>query len=396
MIDFTFCSPTKIFFGKEKENSIGTILKNYGFKKVLLHYGQGSIVRSGLLDRVKKSLENESIKYLEVGGVKPNPDISLVRQSVELIKKEKVDMILAIGGGSVIDSSKAIANGYYYDGDPFDFNLGKAKPTKAIPVGVILTISAAGSEMSSSCVISDALTSVKRGFNSDTNRPLFAIMNPTLTFSVSKYQTACGIVDILMHTMERYFNESTYNELADNMAEGLLKSVIDAGWRAFNNPNDYESHATLMLASSLSHNGITSLGKQALMPVHQLEHALSGLYDFVAHGAGLAVLFPAWAEYYLQIDTFKFAKFARNIFNVDLENELESAKLGIERLRRYFKSLNMPTTFEELGIQEVDIDGLIRLLFTDRSFIPHHICPMDEEVARKIFKACIGEEYGKK
>lgn len=393
MQDFTFISPTKMFFGKNVENEIGQIITSYGYKRVLLHYGKSSAEKSGLLNVVRESLKENGIYFYEISGVEPNPDISLVREAIDELRNNPVDLILAIGGGSVIDSSKAIANGYYYDGDAFDFNLKKATPKKALPIGVILTISAAGSEMSSSCVISDRKNHLKRGFNSETNRPMFAIMNPELTYSVSKYQTACGIVDIMMHTMERYFNKSEYNELADNIAEGLLKSVIDAGWKAFNNPNDYDARATLMLASSLSHNGLTSLGKKSTMPVHQLEHALSGLYDNVTHGAGLSVLFLAWAKFYMYVDTQKFSKFAHNIFGVQLENPLESARLGIERLQRYFASLNMPITLEELQISNVDIESLVDIVSEHKTrIIEHHLLPMDYNVAKKIFELAKGEK----
>ncbi|MDD4154190.1 MAG: iron-containing alcohol dehydrogenase, partial [Bacilli bacterium] len=272
MLDFNFVSPTKLFFGREKEKDVGAIIKSFGFKKILFHYGTGSIKASGLFDKIVDSLKNSGIEYVELGGVRVNPTHSLVRAGVYLAQKEQIDMILAVGGGSVIDSAKSIAVGYYYDGDPFDFNLHKAQPKKALPVGVVLTIAAAGSELSASCVISNDETNVKSGFNTDLNRPLFAICNPELTYSVSKYQTGCGIVDIISHSFERYFSPSEHKELSDEFALSVIRHVIEVGKRAIDNPKDYDARASLMLASTFSHNGITGLGKKTSMPIHYLAH----------------------------------------------------------------------------------------------------------------------------
>lgn len=297
MLNFEFVSPTKIFFGRDTELNVGNILKGYNIKKVLLHYGQKSIFKTGLYDRVVTSLKNAGIEYVELGGVEPNPKIDKVREGVTLARENNVELVLAVGGGSVIDSAKAIAAGFYADFDPWCFNAHTKTVEKALPVGVILTISAAGSELSNSCVISNPETNVKNGFNSDLIRPKFAIMNPCLTFSVSKYQTACGVVDILMHTLERYLSDVSGVSFSDEMALGLVRSMLASGKTVINDPENYEARANIMIASSFSHNGLTGLGSKMYFTVHKLEHAVSGLFDNVAHAAGLSVLFPAWAEY---------------------------------------------------------------------------------------------------
>lgn len=257
MTNFIYNTPTKVFFGKGYEHEVGEILKQYKIKKVLFHYGQNSIKASGLYDIVKKSLEQAKIEYIELGGVEPNPKISLVRDGVKICKEHNIELILAVGGGSVIDSAKSIAVGAKSTEDPWRFNAKEIEPIDALPVGVILTIAAAGSEMSNSCVITNEELKLKRGFNNELNRPLFAIMNPELTYTVSKYQTACGIVDIMMHTLERYFSSYEFIDLTDSIALSLLKAVKKAGLKALQNPQDYEARATLMWASSLSHNGLT-------------------------------------------------------------------------------------------------------------------------------------------
>ncbi len=296
MQNFTFHTPTKIFFGRDTEKQIGEIIKSYGFSKVLFHYGSGSIKKSGLYDTVIRSLQEHGIDFVELGGVEANPKLSLARKAAELARSEQVELILAVGGGSVLDSAKAAA-------------------------GTILTLSASGSEMSDSCVITNEDGWLKRGFNAPCNRPLFSIMNPELTYTVSRYQTGCGIVDIMMHTLERYFSLNGENPLTDAMAEGLLRTVIQAGKTAIENPRDYEARAALMWAGSLSHNGLTGCGKQFVMRCHQLEHELSGAYDRIAHGAGLAVLFPAWAKYIFRENLPRFAQYAANVWNIPMDFE---------------------------------------------------------------------------
>ena len=389
MIDFNFQIRTKIIFGKDKHLEVGKVLKDYGSKRVMVFIGQGSVKKSGLLDVICEKLKEEQIDFTVVEGIRPNPTVDLARDFLKVAREYKPDFLLAIGGGSVIDTAKLVSVGYYYDGDCFDFNMHKVQPKQALPIGVILTIAAAGSEMSTSCVIQDDETMIKRGFNSELIRPMFAIENPELTYSVSPRQTMNGIVDIMMHTMERYFQPSCDNEPADGFAEALLKSVIIAGKKVIDNPNDYESRAVLMLNSSLSHNGLTNIGKKFFMPVHQLEHALSGVYPKVSHGAGLAVLFPAWAKYYVNIDTDKFDKFARNVFGLTNPNKLENGINGIKELEKFFKSINAPLTFKELGLDNPDVDKLLDVLFDNgKTEIPHHIKSMNREIARIIYESC--------
>ena len=389
MIDFDFVSPTKIYFGNNKEQLIGQICSEYGYKRVYIVIGQGSVKRTGLLATVTSSLDEHDIKYQVLEGVRPNPTIDLCHKGIEEARIFAPNLILAIGGGSVMDTAKNIAVGYFYAGNSFDFNLHKAKPKKALPIGVILTIAASGSELSSSCVIQDDETQIKRGFNDDLVRPVFAIENPKLTYSVSEIQTAYGIVDMMMHTLERYFNPSASNEPADGFAEALLRSVVEAARVVVKNTTDYDARAVLMLMSSLSHNGVTSIGKNSLLYVHQLEHAVSGVYPEVAHAAGLAVLFPAWAKYYVSLDTDKFDSLARNVFGLHHKNKLENAKAGIAELEKLFALLEMPKSFKDLGIDNPDIEKLVNII-TDNGarVIKHPKKDMDEEVLTAIFNSC--------
>ena len=362
MKNFEYYTPTKVFFGKGNEEKIGEIIKSYGYKKVLLHYGQGSVIKSGLLDIVKNRLSENGISFLELGGVEPNPKLPLVQEGAALVKKEGIDFILAIGGGSVIDSAKAIALSVANDADAWDIITGKAKAEKGFPIGVILTISAAGSEMSNSMVITNPDGMLKRGFGTNLNRPVFAVMNPALTCSVSKFQTGCGIVDIMMHTLERYFVLEPDNELTDRLAEALLVSVKNAGTAAIENPDDYEARATLMWASSLSHNDLTGCGKAYNFTVHMLEHEISGMFDRVPHGAGLAILFPAWAKYVYKYDVKKFAQLATRVWGIDYDFECpeKTALAGIHATEEYFKSLGMPVRLSEFDIHEDSFEEMAR------------------------------------
>ncbi len=355
MINFEFISPTKIFFGENQDENVGKIIKSYGFKNILFHYGTSSIFKSGLYDKVVNSLKENKINFIPLGGVTPNPKISLVREGVKIVKENNIEFILAVGGGSVIDSAKAISHGAKVDFDPWKFFTQEEKSQSCLPVGVILTLSAAGSELSNSCVISNTDINVKNGFNTDLNRPLFAIMNPKLTYSVSKYQTACGIVDILMHTLERYFNDEQNTYFADEMAYGIIKSTIKAGLIAYENPEDYDARATLMIASSYSHNGLTGLGNKFYFTVHKLEHILSGLYDEVAHGAGLAILFPAWAKYTKDIFKQKWINLG-NTLNITSSSEEELIDNTILYFENLFKNINMPIRLEEVNVFEKDFD----------------------------------------
>lgn len=393
MDNFEYVVPTRLIVGKEKENQVGQIIKEYGFTNVLVVYGQKSVKASGLLDRVINSLRESEINYVLLGGVEPNPKLSYVIDGVKIARENQVELVLAIGGGSVIDAAKSICAGYYYEGNPYDFNDKKVVLKKSLPIATILTIAAAGSEMSTSCVISDASRNQKKGFNSELNRPLFSILNPELTYTVNKYQTACGIVDIMMHTLERYFNPSLNIEFADEIAIGLLKAVKKAGEVVINDLTNYEARRSLMLAGAFSHNGLTGIGKNVPMPVHQLEHALSGYYDFVAHGAGLAVLFPKWSMLYYKSDVKKFSYFAKEVMGVKEEDECKAAYLGIVAIQSFFKELGMPATFKDLGIENPNIDKLLDILFDGREHIESLGRKIDRKEAEKIYLYCLKEDF---
>lgn len=353
MENFLYYTPTKVFFGRGEEKKIGEIIKEYGFKKVLIHYGGGSIKRNGLYDEVINSLNKNNISFIELGGVQPNPINSHVLEGIKLCKENNVDLVLAIGGGSVIDSAKSIADGAVVDFNPWLFHIKEKTPEKALPVGVILTLSAAGSEMSESCVITNEKTGEKRGFNSITHRPLFAIMNPELTYTVDKFQTSCGIVDIMMHTMERYFSINDNTSLTDAFDIALCKEVVEAGKKALENPYDYEARATLMWASSLSHNGLTGCGKKYFMPVHQIEHEISGMFPNVAHAAGLSVIYPAWAKAVYKSDIERFRRFAIEVMGVTPSTDHEKdAYNGILAIEEFYKQIKMPTRLSDLNIKE--------------------------------------------
>ena len=362
MEQFSFYTPTKVIFGKGVQSQVGAVIKSYGFKKILFHYGSGSIKKSGLYDQIVASLRENGIEFVELGGVQPNPKLSLSRKAAQLCIDEKVEMILAVGGGSVLDSSKSAAAGAANHCDPWEFSSGARVLEKSLPVGAVLTIAAAGSEMSESCVITNEEGWLKRGFNSDHNRPLFAIMNPELTYTVSKYQTACGVTDIMMHTLERYFCMNGDVALTDHLAEGLLRSVIEAGKVVMDKPDDYEARATLMWASSLSHNGLTGCGRNFMMRCHQIEHELSGMYDRVAHGAGLAVIFPAWAKYIYKNEKAlpRFCQFAQRVWGIemDFEHPERTALAGIEACENFFKSLGMPVRLSELDVDDTKFDEM--------------------------------------
>ena len=386
MKDFIYNTPTKIYFGRDKENELLSILKEYNAKRILLHYGKNSIIKSGLYNKIINILKDSDIKIFELPGVMPNPKLSLVKKGVSICKENNIDFILAVGGGSVIDSAKSIAVGALADFDPWLFQIKAKKPKKALPIGVILTIAAAGSEMSNSCVITNDKTKEKRGFNNELNRVKFAIMNPMLTFSVSKYQTACGIVDIMMHTLERFFADPNENaNLTDNIAIALLKEVIKAGRIAINNPNDYDARATLMWASSLSHNGLTSCGKEFQMSVHQLEHEVSGMFDNVAHGAGLAVIWPAFALRAFKSDLKHFKRFAHEVMEITPTDSLESDILAsIYKLKEFYSEIGMPTSFKELEINEDDIKQLALNYSQNKTRVIHDIIDVDYNEALNI------------
>ena len=359
MNSFTYYAPTKVVFGLGAEAQAGQLCRDFGATKVLVHFGGQHAVRSGLIDRICASLDEAGLPHVELGGVVPNPRLSLVHKGLELARAEGVDFILAVGGGSVIDSSKSIAYGLACGGDPWDFNIGIRKPTGCAPVGVVLTIAAAGSEMSNSCVITNDETGVKKGVNSDYSRAKFAIMNPELTVSLPWYQTASGCVDIMMHTMERYFTPKQTMQLTDELAEGLLRTVFDNAIILHEDPENIDARAEIMWASSLAHNGLTGCGNGGDdFASHALEHELSAAYD-VTHGAGLAAIWPSWARYVMDGCLDRFVLFAMNVIGIDpdeYENLEEAAEAGIEAMEDFYHEIEMPINLHELGLELTDDD----------------------------------------
>ncbi|MEW9095270.1 MAG: iron-containing alcohol dehydrogenase [Clostridiaceae bacterium] len=369
MNNFTFYSPTYFAFGKDTENQAGKYVKRFGGSNVLIHYGGGSVVKSGLLERVEKSLEESGITYKTLGGVKPNPRSGLVYEGIKLCKEENIDFILAVGGGSVIDSAKAIAAGAKYDGDFWDFYQGK-EVTEAITVGTILTIAAAGSEGSDASVITHENGMLKRGASGDALRPVFSILNPQLTTTLSKYQTSCGATDIMAHVFERYFTNTKDVEITDRLCEGVLLTMIKEVPKALENPNDYNARANIMWAGMVAHNDICGVGRVQDWSSHQIEHELSALYD-VAHGAGLAVIFPAWMKHVMKKAVDKFAQMAVRVWGceMDFENPERTALEGIHRFENFLKSIDMPLTFEEIGAKENDIPEMVKKLMDGRDTV---------------------------
>ena len=359
MKNFTHCVPTKFVFGRGAEDEAGAQVAAFGGTKALIHYGGGSAVRSGLIARVEKSLDAAGIAHVSLGGAQPNPRDTLVYQGIELARREGVDFILAVGGGSAIDSGKAIAHGTGYDGDFWDFFCGKAKLTKSLPVGAVLTMAAAGSESSNSCVITQASTKTKRGVRSEFNRCRFAIMDPELPMTLPHYQIASGATDILAHIMERYFTSDTEVDLIDRMAEGAMQAVIRAARIAVKDPQNYDAQAQLMWASTVAHNDTLGVGRTQDWGSHQIEHELSALYD-VAHGAGLAVVFPAWMRYHMKKNVMRFAQFAVRVYGcaMNFENPAETALRGIEAHEAFLREIGMPLTLKELGAKTGDIPAL--------------------------------------
>ena len=357
MPEFKYYTPTKVVFGKNTEERTAELIKEFGGTKVLIHYGGGSVIRSGLLEKVTNILSEAGISYVTLGGAVPNPRLGLVYEGIDLCKKEEVDFLLAVGGGSVIDSAKAIGYGVANEGDVWDFYDGKRKPAACLPVGVILTIAATGSEMSDSSVITKEEGLVKRGCNSDLCRARFAIMNPELTMTLPDYQTACGCTDIMMHTMERYFTNGGTMEITDSMAEALLRTVMKNAEILLEDPKNYEARAEIMWAGSLSHNGLTGFGSDGGdWMTHKLEHEIGGLFD-VAHGAGLAAIWGSWARYVYKDCLPRFRRFAVNVMGVsESGTDEEIACRGIEATEEFFRRLHMPTNLRELGIDASEED----------------------------------------
>ncbi len=351
MHDFVYNTPTRVVFGRDAELKAGSLVREFGGHCVLLHYGGGSAEQSGLLGRLRRSLEEAGLRVVELGGVVPNPRLSLIHEGIALGRREGVDFILAAGGGSVIDSAKAIGYGLADEGEVWDFFEKKRKASGCVPVGAVLTISAAGSEMSSSCVITKEEGWLKRGYTSEYARPRFAVMNPALTLTLPEWQTACGCVDILMHTMERYFHRSGGMELTDGMAEVLLRTVMKNALILRDEPLNYDARAEVMWAGSLSHNGLMGCGTDGGdWACHKMEHELSGLFD-VSHGAGLAAIWGSWARYVYRSDAERFARFAHCVMGVSgAGTHEEMAEKGIAAMENFFRAIHMPVSLSELGV----------------------------------------------
>lgn len=356
MLNFVYSIPTEIFFGEGKIKVLGKEIKKYG-NKVLLVYGGGSIKKTGLYDKITNILKENNIDFVELAGVEPNPRITSVREGIKLCRENNVDFILAIGGGSVIDCSKFIAGGYYYDGDPWDFFIGKGNVTKALPLASILTLAATGSEMNRGGVISNLETNQKLATGHPTLSPKFSILDPTYTYTVPKNQTAAGAVDIMSHIFEVYFTPTKTAFLQNRMAEALLKTVFHYGPIAFNEPENYEARANLMWASSLAINGLLSYGKDTNWSVHDMEHELSAFYD-ITHGVGLGILTPVWMEYILNDDTVDdIAEYGINVWNLEVDKDkYKTAKEAINKTRDFIKSLGIPMTLREVGIGEEKLE----------------------------------------
>lgn len=350
MLNFEFCNKTNISFGKGTEERVGELTKLEG-KKVLLHYGGGSIKKYGLYEKLIKRLEAAGVAYVELGGVKPNPRVSLVREGIELCKSEEVTFILAVGGGSVIDSAKAIAAGYYYEGDVWDLFIGKGDIEKCIPTGVVLTIPAAGSETSGGTVITNEEGHYKKAFGSSLLRPVFAILNPELTYTLPEFQTACGATDMMAHVFERYFTTVKNVELTDRLCEGIMKTVVDVTPKLLADPDNYDLRAEIMWAGTLAHNDLVGTGREDDWGSHDIEHELSGIYD-IAHGAGLSIVFPAWMKYVYKTDIPRFAQWAHRVFDIEINTrDLEQTALkGIASLEQFYQSIGMPIRLSDVGI----------------------------------------------
>ena len=376
MRDFIYYAPTEVVFGRNAEEQVARLVRKYGGNKVLVHFGGGSVKRSGLLDRVCGLLSEAGVDYLLFGGVVPNPRLALVHEGIELCRREGVDLILAVGGGSVMDSAKAIAYGVPYAGDVWDFFCGKAKPASALPVGVVVTNPATGSEMSDSCVITNEAFKDKRGYSSPLGRCKFAVSNPSLTFTLPAYQTAAGVADIMMHTMERYFSNDMDMALTEALAEALLRTMKEYAYRVLADPADYQARAQIMWGGSLAHNGLTECGMLRDWANHKMEHELSGMFD-VTHGAGLTALWPTWARYVYKSNVERFVRFAVNVMGVpdascspagasDPSGAFSPEDLalqGIAAMEQFYKDIGMPVSIPELlgrPISDAEIAELAR------------------------------------
>lgn len=389
MNDFRFYTPTRYIFGRNTQKEAGTmsrqLLGNGSHVRILVVYGEGSVKRSGLLDEVLASLKASDVDFIEFGGIKPNPTDGPVRRGIEICRNEGITGLLAVGGGSVIDTAKAIAAGTLYEGDFWDFYCGKATPEKAMPIGVILTIPAAGSEGSGNSVITLEDGLKKISLRTEVLRPQFALINPELTYTLPPYQTACGIVDMMAHIFERYFTPTEGVEITDRLSEGILKAIIEEAPKVFANPTDYNPRANIMWAGTLAHNGLCGTGKVEDWVSHFMEHEISAVYN-VAHGAGLAVMLPAFMKFMAENKPERVAMMARNVFGLEIEDDREAAFAGIKALRSFFKSIGMPVNFAELGIPSPDIDLLVSKLHSNKGAVIGGYRPLDAADTRTIYQ----------
>ncbi|KWR60126.1 iron-containing alcohol dehydrogenase [Bacteroides cellulosilyticus] len=393
MNNFVFYSPTEFVFGKATEMQVGALARKYGARKVMIVYGGGSVVRSGLLDRVKQSLQEAGIEYCLIGGVQPNPVDTKVYEGIEFCRREQADMLLPVGGGSVIDTAKAIAAGALYEGDFWDFYIGKAKVTKALKVAVVLTIPAAGSEGSGNTVITklDGLQKLSLRVP-EVLRPVFSIMNPELTYTLPPFQTACGVADMMAHIMERYFTNTQEVEVGDRLCEGTLMAIINEAPKAMRNPEDYGARANLMWAGMIAHNGTCGVGCEEDWASHFLEHEISAIYG-VTHGAGLSVIFPAWMTWMVEHNVGKIAQYAVRVWGVPESEDKKAVALeGIGKLKAFFSSLGLPVTFKELGVENPDIDRLADSLHRNKGELVGNYVKLTKQDSREIYHlACAGE-----
>ena len=392
MTDFQFYSPTRFVFGRGAEKKTGELVRACGGTKVLLHFGGGSVKRNGVYDAVVASLEAAGLPYVALGGVQPNPRSGLVREGIALCRREKVDFVLAVGGGSVIDSAKAIAFGTLYDGDFADFYFGKDVKNQppvpgALPIGTVLTIAAAGSEGSANSIVNLEPGNLKRGATGDALRPKFSVLNPEFTFTLPPYQTACGLTDIFAHVVERYFTPTKDVEITDALCEAVMRTVVAESAKVLADPRDYEARANVMWAGTVAHNNVCGVGRAQDWSSHGIEHELSALYD-CAHGAGLAVVMPAWMEYVMPTDVARFARFAERVFDVREADPAAAAKEGLVRYRAWLKSLGMPTNFAELGAKEADIPALVAKLGLKGNTLGSFRPLKDDDVAAILKLAC--------
>lgn len=393
MNNFVFYSPTEFVFGKDMEMQVGALARKHGARKVMIVYGGGSVVRSGLLDRVKQSLQEAGIEYCLMGGVQPNPVDTKVYEGIEFCRREQADMLLPVGGGSVIDTAKAIAAGVLYEGDFWDFYIGKTKVTKALKVAVVLTIPAAGSEGSGNTVITklDGLQKLSLRVP-EVLRPVFSIMNPELTYTLPPFQTACGVADMMAHIMERYFTNTQEVEIGDRLCEGTLMAIINEAPKVMRNPEDYGARANLMWAGMIAHNGTCGVGCEEDWASHFLEHEISAIYG-VTHGAGLSVIFPAWMTWMVEHNVGKIAQYAVRVWGVPESEDKKAVALeGIGKLKAFFSSLGLPVTFKELGVENPDIDRLADSLHRNKGELVGNYVKLTKQDSKEIYRlACAGE-----